>query len=194
MSLQEALGGAMSGLYITIHTDPTPTPGDSTFRVDQRFDDVVEQLLPRTDVPEPAWLDQARRNAELRRQFIQTHGGLTAEQVADTTGSQAANRRQAAHRLAKDGKLFAVDWHGTLVYPAFQFDPRTGYVRPQIAEILATLPDGLNGWELALWFDDAVYDPSTSDYTVPLDVIDDVAALVLLADATAAQWRATGAV
>lgn len=184
----------MSGLYVTIHTHPSPVPGDSTFRVDQRFEDVVDQLLPTTDVPEPAWLEQARRNAELRQQFLQTHGGLTAEQVADTTGSLAANRRQAAHRLAKDGRLFAVDWHGTLVYPAFQFDPRTGHVRSQIAEILAALPDGLTGWELALWFDDAVYEPNAGGYTVPLDVLDDVAQVVRLAEATAVQWRATGAV
>jgi hypothetical protein len=182
----------MSGLYVTIHTEPTPGSGGSTFRIDERFDDVVEQLLPNTDVPEPAWLDQARRNAELRTQFIQTHGGLTAEQVADTTCSKATNRRQAAYRLAKDGKLFAVDWHGTLVYPAFQFDSRTGHVRPQIAEVLAALPGGLNGWELALWFDDAVYDPNARDHTVPLDVIDDVTQLRRLAEATAAQWRATG--
>lgn len=183
----------MAGVYVTVHTEPSPASGGSTFRVDERFDDVVDRLLPDTGVPEPAWLDQARRNAQLRAQFIETHGALTAEQVADATGSQAANRRQTAHRLAKAGKLFAVDWHGTLVYPAFQFDPDTGEVRPNIAEVLAALPDGMDGWELALWFDDAVYDPDTRDHTVPLDVIDDLPRLLRLAEATTDQWYATGA-
>lgn len=182
----------MSGLYVTVHTDPTAASGGSTFRVDERFDDVIEQLLPDTDVPEPAWLDQARRNAQLRKQFIDTHGALTAEQVADTAGSQAANRRQAAYRLAKTGRLFAVDWHDAKLYPAFQFDPDTGHLRPQIAAVLAVLPDALHGWELALWFDDAVYDPDTRRFTVPLDVIDDAPQLLRLAETTAAQWRATG--
>jgi hypothetical protein len=183
----------MSGLYVTVHTDPSTPSHGATFRVDERFDVVVEALLPDTDVPEPAWLDQARRNAELRTRFIETHGALTAEQVADLTESQATNRRQAAYRLAKDGKLFAIDWHGTLAYPAFQFDPETRHVRPQMAEVLTALAGELAGWELALWFDDAVYDPITRDYAVPLDVIDDAAHLVHLAEATVAQRRATGA-
>ena len=186
-------GVRMSGLYVTIHSDPGDASGGATFRVDERFDAVVEQLLPGTDVPEPAWLDQARRNAQLRKQFLETHGALTAEQVADVTGSTATNRRQTAHRLARTGRLFAVDWHDTRVYPAFQFDPETGEVRPQIAEVLAALPDGLQGWELALWFDGEVYDPGTGGFTVPLDVITDRASLVRLASVTTEQWRATGA-
>jgi hypothetical protein len=44
-----------------------------------------------------------------------------------------------------------------------------------------------------LWFDDAVYDPTTRDFTVPLDVVDDAAHLVRLAEATVTQRRATGA-
>lgn len=183
----------MSNLYVTVHTGPSPASHGTTFRVDQRFDAVIEALLPDTAVPEAAWLDQARRNAELRARFIESHGALTAEQVADLVGSKALNRRQAAYRLVKDGKLFAVDWHGTLVYPSFQFDPQAGEVRPQIAAVLAALAGELVGWELAHWFDDAVYDPARRSYTVPLDVIDDEAQLVRLAEATIAHRRTTGA-
>jgi len=183
----------MSGLYVTIHTEPGEGPAGTTFRVDERFDVVVDQLLPGHAVPEPAWLDQVRRNAELRQRFVEAHGALTAEQVADMTGSTASNRRQTAHRLVKARRLFAVDWHGTLVHPAFQFDPETGRVRPQIAEVLGLLPDGLRGWELASWFEDAVHEPDTGSFTVPLDVIDDVPRLLRLAEATNARWRSTGA-
>ena len=57
-----------------------------------RFDDVVTRLIPET-VPSPAWMLQARRNADSRARFLSEFGGLDAEGVADFAQSTARNRR-----------------------------------------------------------------------------------------------------
>jgi hypothetical protein len=45
----------------------------------------------------------------------------------------------------------AVNHQGRSVYPAFQFDEE-GRPRPVVADVLATLGQQSQGWELALWF------------------------------------------
>lgn len=112
---------------------------------------LVHELSPPLDVPTPAEVLQARRNAEARAQLLAEFGALTSAEVADLLGSEAKNRNSLAHRLKKEGRLFAVSYKGTAWYPGFQF--RGGTVLPQLADVLSELAGaGLGDWETALWF------------------------------------------
>lgn len=126
----------MSNLYVTVHTGPSPASHGTTFRVDWRFDAVVEALLPDTAVPEPAWLDQARRNAELRARFIETHGALTAEQAADRYGprgsSGGAGRLGARTVVRRHGLR---PGHRSHTVPLDVIDDRASLVRPAEATV-----------------------------------------------------------
>lgn len=112
---------------------------------------LVDTLTPALEIPPPAVLLQARRNAEERVNFLRDVGALTAVQVATLAGSEAGNRSATATRWRKEGRILAVDHEDTLYYPAFQFGD-DGRPLPVIREILHVLNETLEGWELALWF------------------------------------------
>jgi hypothetical protein len=163
-------------------------PGVVAFDLDEPFERVVEALMPHRDVPGPGLLAQARRNATERLAFLEAHGALTAEEVADLAGSTARNRRQTAHRWSvKERSVFGVEHHGRTLYPGFQFDPDTGKPLPAVAAALATLPAQLTGWALALWWDTPV--PETDGWVTPLEVLHDPARVARLAEDEAARWR-----
>jgi hypothetical protein len=152
-----------------------------------RFDDVVTRLVPE-GVPSPAWMLQARRNADSRTHFLAEFGGLDAEEVADFAQSTARNRRSTAYRWRDEGLIFAVGHAGKTIYPAFQFDPNTRRPKPVVARVLAELPDGLRhgGWQLALWWDTPL---DVLDWQRPVDVMSTEAdAVVEAARAEAADW------
>jgi hypothetical protein len=156
-----------------------------------RFNEVVDVLAP-TAVPSPAWLEQARRNADERRRFLDEFGALDAEGVATLAGSKSANRRSLAQRWRSEGKIFGVEVQGKFVYPGFQFDPETGQPKPDIGRVLASLPRTLRegGWQLALWWDNAV---DALGFRRPVDVLDkDPDAVVLAARAEATDWEQAG--
>ena len=183
----------MTGTFVTVHTDRDDPAAGRTFAVGESFDGVIEGLLPSRRVPTPAWVEQARRNAAFRQDYLDTHGALDAAEIADLLGSTAVNRRQAAYRLVQAGKVFSVELHGEQLFPAFQFDPDAGTALPQMAEVLDALPDGLVGWELAAWFDTVVFDHDIEDFVVPLDVLDEPHRLIALARMTAERWHANSA-
>ena len=163
-------------------------PGVVAFDLDEPFDRVVEALMPQRDVPGPGLLAQARRNATERLAFLEEHGALTAEEIADLAGSTARNRRQTAHRWSvKERSIFGVEHHGRTLYPGFQFDPDTGKPLPAVAAALAELPAQLTGWALALWWDTPI--PETDGWVTPLEVLHDPARVARLAEDEADRWR-----
>lgn len=165
-------------------------PGAVVVDVDAPFDRAVEALLP-TGVPSGGFDEQARRNAEERENFLAEHGALTAEEVAELAGSQAANRRQTAHRWRAAGTAFAVEHRDGLLFPAFQFDQTTGRLRPEIADVLSRLPDGLSGWVWALWWDKPR--PVGGEWIRPIELLGDSERLAEAAETEAADWARDGA-
>ena len=100
--------------------------------------------------PHPAVLDQARRNAEFRADFMERYDVLDAGQVHGLFGSKADNTAALAGRWRSAGKIFGVEHRGRLLYPAFQFDD-AGRPKPVVAEILQAL-GGRGAWQVASWF------------------------------------------
>lgn len=104
--------------------------------------------------PSPTTIDQARRNAKARATFLRTCEALDAEQVHRLHGSTAKNRAALAARWRADGKIFAVEHQGRLLYPAFQFD-QTGRPKPVIGNVLVALGEAVGPWQIAIWFTSA---------------------------------------
>lgn len=165
-------------------------PGLSAEQLQPAFDAVVDAVT-RPTVPPPAWFAQARRNAEARQAFLDEFGALTSDDIASLAGSQATNRRATAHRWQAEHKIFAVNHHGQVLYPGFQFDPEVGRPKPAVAETLAALPEAMTGWALALWWTTPV---DLLDWARPVDVLDTATEeLVRAAQAEAADWAQAAA-
>lgn len=174
--------GQLPGVHLRSLADPA---GD--------FAGLVDQLAPRTAVPGPAWLLQARRNAAARSELLQEVGALTAAEVADFAGTKVSNRRATASRWLAERRTFAVAHQGARLFPAFQFDPETHKPKSLVREVLRELPDQLvrGGWQLALWWTTPT---AWLDWRRPLDVMDQEPEAVIAAAARErAEWVAAGA-
>jgi len=144
-----------------------------------RFEALVETFRSKLDLPRPAGVAQALRNAELRTAFLAEVGALRAAEVAQLAGSKAKNSSALAGRWRSERRVFAVPWGGDLLYPAFQF--QDGEPRPIIAHVLRSFNGGPSDWEVALWFaTPSVYVPGNAR---PLDRLGDPDALVAAAHA-----------
>lgn len=130
---------------------------------------VIEAVVPAlTNRQTSAFFDQARRNAELRADFMRQYEMLDADQIHALYGSKARNRAALAARWRSDKKTFAVQHGGRFLYPAFQFDAQ-GLPRKVISKMLAALGDAVGGWQTALWF---VTPNGWLDGEKPVDLLD----------------------
>jgi hypothetical protein len=114
---------------------------------------LVSAMLPSDPpaVPDETRVLMARRNAEARSRLLEEFGYLRADEIAEGR-SRASNRGALASRWAREGRIFAVDWHAQRLYPAFQFAEDRSPL-PAIAAVLDALPrDEMSEWEVALWW------------------------------------------
>jgi hypothetical protein len=125
----------------------------------------MPMLSERTSAPV---IYQARRNASLRAEFVRTCELLDAEQVHTLYGSSAKNRAALAARWRADRKIFAVEHHRRLLYPAFQFDD-VGRPKAVVGRILKALGPGTGPWQTAIWF---TTPNSWIDHRRPLALLD----------------------
>jgi hypothetical protein len=113
---------------------------------------LADAMTPDVAVPSPALVLQARRNAQARTELLTEFGALTASQVAELSGSEAKNRSALAGRWRREGRVLAVEHHGSTYYPAFQFDAH-GRPHPAIADVLKHLnAPSMTAWQQTLWF------------------------------------------
>jgi hypothetical protein len=113
---------------------------------------LAEELMPSGPLPTVGQVWQAQRNAEARWQLFSEFGAYTSQEIGERR-SRASNKHALANRWRSEGKVFAVEHGGQLVYPGFQFDPETLAPQPVVANVLEALPrDALSDWEVALWW------------------------------------------
>jgi hypothetical protein len=118
----------------------------------QQFSDLVEVLTP-PHVPPPATVEQARRNAEARVEFLAEFQTLSSSEVADLAGSRSRNRAALAHGWRKQDRVFSVLVGREQRYPLFQLDAHAGEPKPIFTRVISLLRSaGLEGWQIALWF------------------------------------------
>jgi hypothetical protein len=129
---------------------------------------IIDALLPH-EVPPLSSVWHAQRNAEVRLAFVVEHGAWTAGEVADRAGSQATNRSALASSWRAAGRVLAIEWNSSTLFPAFQFDARV-QPRPTVAAVLTHLrAAGLSDWQQALWFNTAT---GWLDDRRPVDLLD----------------------
>lgn len=116
--------------------------------------ELIDALTPeRPDIPTPAAVLQARRNAEARSALLAEFGALRSSEIAQLAGSRAANRAALANRWRAEHRLVAVPVGDELLYPGFQFTSE-GRPHPTVGaalEALRTDPQ-VSDWQAALWF------------------------------------------
>ena len=141
-------------------------------------EELAKAMTPDIAVPSPPVVLQARRNAEARTRLLTEFGALTAAQVAELAGSEARNTSALAGRWRREGRILALDHHGTTYYPSFQFDAE-GKPRAVVADVLQWLsrPD-MTSWQQTLWFTTA---NGWLDGRRPVDLLDDQPQTVIAA-------------
>jgi hypothetical protein len=116
--------------------------------------ELIHALTPEhPELPTPAALLQARRNAEARSALFAEFGALRSAEVAELAGSRAANRAALANRWRGEQRVLAVQIGDELLYPGFQFTSE-GKPHPTVASALAELRSNgqVTDWQAALWF------------------------------------------
>lgn len=115
---------------------------------------LIEALMPAgLEVPTPAAVLQARRNAEARTALLDEFGALRSHEVAELAGSRASNRAALANRWRAEQRVVAVPVGDELLYPGFQFTEE-GRPHPTVASAIGALRSDptVSDWQAALWF------------------------------------------
>ena len=146
-------GGATEGLAQLLKRAVDMFPAIAAKRSARLTEADIEKMLdvmlaeaPRAPVETDLEID----NARLRAEYLQETPLLTGAQVRAASGLKPRNKSEPASRWKREGKLFAVRRLGIDLYPTFQF--ADGTPRPVIRKILAALPQGMTGWQIAMWF------------------------------------------
>jgi len=112
---------------------------------------LIAAMTPRREIPTAPAVLQARRNALARTQFLERYGAREAKDAVALAGYRSKNAHEQVRRWLGSGKLFAIEWGGKRLLPAFQFDESTGRPRPEVADLLTAFEGRRKGWEIALW-------------------------------------------
>jgi hypothetical protein len=96
--------------------------------------------------------DDLRIKVEARREIL-SRDMLDAPTVAELVGGGAKNRREVASVLKRKSLVVALPGSGRgFLYPAFQFDPVEGRVRPVVAQVNRHLQALEDPWGVASWW------------------------------------------
>ena len=119
---------------------------------DKDLEILINLAMPPIIIQQPREvMEQARRNAELRTDFLEAYECLDAEQIHELYGSKAANKAALAAKWRKERRIFGIDFDGKTLHPAFQFDSE-GKPIPVIAMVLKTVGKEMGPWQIAFWF------------------------------------------
>lgn len=100
---------------------------------------------------QPDVVEQLRIEAEARARVLE-QPMLEASTIADLLGSAGRNRRDAASTLRRAGRIVGVNHRGRNYYPAFQFDPTSGRVRPGVEAVNKLLGARDDPWGVTSWW------------------------------------------
>lgn len=94
--------------------------------------------------------ETTRRWAERKRAMLHDNEVATAAELAELTGSEAANRASRANEWRTSHRIFGVKNGRQFVYPLFQI--KEGQPHEIVAEVLRRLQPRMTDWEIFAWF------------------------------------------
>ena len=94
--------------------------------------------------------EAARRWAERKEAMLSDNDVATAAELAEMTGSTAANKASRANEWRSDARIFGVNDGKQWVYPLFQI--KEGRPHKVVAEVLRLLRPKMTDWEIFAWF------------------------------------------
>lgn len=115
--------------------------------------DAMTDLLVPT-VPSPTtFLSRARMIAETHADILNSGDWVKASQIAEASGTGAANSSALPNRWKRESRIFAINHKGVDLYPAYALDLANGCrPLPAVADVLAVLAPIKDDWKLAAWF------------------------------------------
>ena len=129
-------------------------PNEARRLFDQAANQLRQKVIERfiailIDVPEYETFefDWIYDNAKARLEY------LSATEFVSLDTSETSTRLTGSilSEWEKNKMIFAVNCFEKLLYPTFQFDANSP--KPVIKEILRELPDHMNSWQIAFWFE-----------------------------------------
>ncbi len=119
---------------------------------DEKLHKLIKAITPELQLPlSPAVIEQVKMNAAARTQFLEHYETYSSSDINQINGSTATNKAALASGWRSKGKIFAIDYRGKQLYPAFQFDNQ-GKPRKVMAKVIKLFDEENKGWQLALWF------------------------------------------
>ncbi|MCH7935934.1 MAG: hypothetical protein IH994_02430 [Proteobacteria bacterium] len=116
-------------------------------------------------------------NAELRADFFGRETCFNSTDIHEISHQGGKNKSMPASRWKKDGRIFAVSFHGQDFFPKFQF--REGDPHPAMKKVLSALPKEMTPWQTAFWF---TSENGWLNGSRPCDAIDDTDAVCRAAE------------
>lgn len=107
----------------------------------------------RSDIPAlSAGQRTAAMEAKAKSAVIESGEWLTAAEIADLAGLSRPGASVQLDEWKDQGRLFAIQFHGTDYYPVFALDREAGF-RPisAVAKIIEIFADHKSAWGMAFW-------------------------------------------
>ena len=122
-----------------LHEIISPNPGQTIDYRTREFVALLSSRIRETDIDDMeklidiampkvnpvhtlARMEQSRRNAEVRKDFIEQYGLFSTTEINELYGSTSNNKSALVSKWKKEKKIFSVKYQGNELYPAIQFD------------------------------------------------------------------------
>ena len=120
-------------------------------KIDKELERYVEILMP-ADPLRDVMLAIEDNNIEMQKAFVRENWCMTSKDINRLSGQSSVNPSQTASRWKSKGLIFSVDYFGTDLFPAFQFE--AGKPKLIIKKVLDILSPYRSPWQIAYWFID----------------------------------------
>jgi len=124
---------------------------DKRNKLSEKTIDTLLDLYLQNEPKHSVDIELEKDNALLRAEFLKEYKTFTAADIHEnSTRTKSRNLFEPASRWKREGRIFAIKYHGKDRFPVFQFED--GEPLPIIKSLLEILTRQLSSWQIAFWF------------------------------------------